>query len=381
MALRVLHVITELGTGGAETMMAQIITGSDRARFQHSVVSLSTLGAVGAELTAKGVKVAALGMDRRMPNPFPALALRRVIRETRPDVIKAWLYHANLLASIVKPRRIPVVWGVHSSSLSKEFLGLRTRIIANVCAPLSKWSPWRIVYDSYESAAVHHAIGYDAAKKVVIPNGFNTDICKPDPAAGRSMRKELGIAADVPLVGMAGRFHPAKDHRTFLEAASLLRSELPRIAFVLCGGTGITPANSTLMKWIDDFALGDAVHLLGRRENLPAFMASLDIGVVSSMTESFPLVVGELMAAGVPSVVTDVGDMKYLAGDIAIIVPPRNARAMADGCAALLRASPEERSRRGLAGRERIMARFALSATINAYEQLFEDAARAQSRQ
>jgi len=370
--VRVLHVITELDTGGAETMMAQVVTGGDRHRFHHAVVSLTTVGPVGAELLDNGVEVFALGMDRRLPNPFRSLALRRLIGEMRPDVIKTWLYHANLVTSLVAPRRIPIVWGVHSISLGDDFLGLRTRIVARACGPLSKWSPRRIVYDSHASAAAHQAIGYDATKAVVIPNGFDTNVFKPDPAAARALRGELGIADDVPLVGMVARFHPAKDHRTFLEAAALLRRDFPRIAFVLCGGMGITAENRVLTQWIDDLALGDVVHLLGRRENLPDFMAALDVGMASSMTESFPLVVGELMAAGTPCVVTDVGDMRFLAGDVAIIVPPRDPRALADGCATLLRAPAEERRRRGLAGRERIMARFSLNETMAPYERLFE---------
>jgi glycosyltransferase involved in cell wall biosynthesis len=381
MPLRVLNVITELGTGGAETMLAQVITCGNRDRFQHSVVSMTTLGAIGADLRARGVDVSVLGISRRLPNPFRLLALRRLIRETKPDVIKSWLYHANLAASVVLPRRTPLIWGIHSSSLGADFLGLRSRIVAKICALLSKRSPWRVVYDSHGSAAVHHAIGYDAAKSIVIPNGFDTDIFKPIPAAGRTLRGELGIADDCLLVGMAARFHRAKDHRTFLEAASLLRREFPRIAFVLCGGTGITSGNRMLVKWIDELELGDVVHLLGRRENLPEFMASLDVGVCSSMTESFPLVVGELMAAGAPCVVTDVGDMQFVAGDAATIVPSRNPRAIADGCAVLLRATPGERKTRGLAGRDRIMARFSLSATVAAYEQLFDDAVRDGNRQ
>jgi glycosyltransferase involved in cell wall biosynthesis len=373
MPLSVLHVITELDTGGAETMLAQVVTGADRDRFHHVVVSLTTLGPVGAELLRKGVEVTALGMDRRLPNPLRSLALRRLIGQMRPDVIKTWLYHANLVTSLVAPRRIPIVWGLHSISLGDDFLGLRTRIVARSCAPLSKWSPRRIVYDSHGSAAAHQAIGYDAAKSVVIPNGFDTDVFKPDPAAAGSLRRELGVADDVPLVGMVARFHRAKDHRTFLEAAALLRREFPRIAFVLCGGTGITTENRTLTKWIEDLALGDVVHLMGRRENLPSLMAALDIGVASSMTESFPLVVGELMVTGVPCVVTDVGDMRFLAGDAAIIVPPRNPRALADGCATLLSAPAEERRRLGLAGRERMMSRFSLNETMTAYERLFKD--------
>ena len=81
MALRVLHVITGLDTGGAETMLAQLVTRGDHDRFHHVVVSLTTVGSIGLELMRKGVEVSALGMGRRLPNPFRALALRRLIRE------------------------------------------------------------------------------------------------------------------------------------------------------------------------------------------------------------------------------------------------------------------------------------------------------------
>lgn len=374
MPLRVLHVVIGLDTGGAETMLARIINRSDRERFHHAVVSLTTIGSVGETLLRDGVDVTALGIRHRLPNPFLLLRLRGIIRRFRPDVVKSWLYHANFATALTVRGRAPIIWSVFYVP-PEVWLNRPTRAIAKLCARLSRSVPRRIVFDSQAAAARHEQLGYDREKFVVIPNGFDTTRFAPDAGARVALRHELGLPPETPIVGLVARFDPVKDHHTFLQAAAQLRRDVPGVAFVLCGGTGITEDNGVLRQWIDELGLRDAIHLLGRREELPFLMAALDIGVSSSAAESFPLVVGELMASGVPCVVTDVGDTALLAGDTAIVVPPCDAGALAVACSVLLRASAEERQLRGLAGRERIIDQFGLAATTEAYEQLFEEVA------
>ncbi len=62
---------------------------------------------------------------------------------------------------------------------------------------------------------------------VVIPNGFDTSLFVPDSGARSSVREELGLDRDTPLVGLVARYHPQKDHATFIQAAGILRSEMP----------------------------------------------------------------------------------------------------------------------------------------------------------
>src|SRR5580700_5282386 len=95
--LTVLHLITGLDTGGAEGMLARLVTGSDRARFRHIVVSMTGRGTFGPAIAASGIELRSLDVKRNVPDPGGLLRLRRVLREFQPDILQTWLYHADLL--------------------------------------------------------------------------------------------------------------------------------------------------------------------------------------------------------------------------------------------------------------------------------------------
>src|SRR5829696_3534925 len=109
--ITILHLITGLDTGGSEMMLYNLVARSDPTRFQHVVVSLSGIGAVGDRIAALGVPIHSLHMRRGVPDPRAFLRLLGVMRRVRPDVVQTWLYHADalgLLAASVS--RVPVVW-------------------------------------------------------------------------------------------------------------------------------------------------------------------------------------------------------------------------------------------------------------------------------
>jgi glycosyltransferase involved in cell wall biosynthesis len=175
------------------------------------------------------------------------------------------------------------------------------------------------------------------------------------------------------LVGLVARFHPQKDHKTFLEAAGRIRKRIENVHFLLCGD-GVTCENEKLRSWIDDNELQDSVSLLGRREDVPAVMAALDLLVLSSATgEAFPNVVGEAMSCGVSCVVTRVGDSAEIVGDTGIAVPPEDARRLAEACEQVLQLSDQERRELGAAARERVQYRYSLRAIADRYIQVYRE--------
>ena len=96
------------------------------------------------------------------------------------------------------------------------------------------------------------------------------------------------------------------------------------------------------MRLIEQTGMGDRISLLGERHDMPALIGGLDVLVVSSAWgESFPIVLGEAMASGVPCVTTDLGDSAWIVGDAGIVVPPRDPEALAEGMARLIAADPE----------------------------------------
>jgi glycosyltransferase involved in cell wall biosynthesis len=204
---------------------------------------------------------------------------------------------------------------------------------------------------------------------VVIPNGFDVSLFQPDAMAGNELRRELALPPTAKLVGLLARYHPMKDHRTFLSAASEVLGTGRDVHFV-AAGRGV-PESSDVREQIDRSGLGSRVHLLSERRDAARFLAALDVSVMCSSSEGFPNVVAEAMASGIPCVATDVGDAAAIVGDAGVVVAPRDSAALAAGITRLLDLDVQARSDLSVAARERIRARFSLEAMAQRYQQLY----------
>jgi glycosyltransferase involved in cell wall biosynthesis len=371
--IKVMHVITTLGPAGAETMLSRVASGMDTSRFQNEVVSLTDTLDLADRMRAVGVRVRTLGMKKRVPNPFLVMLLAKWIRESKPDVVHTWMYHANLVGTLASQLagNVPVVWGIHHSALDPRVHKRRTVLINRVCALLSRKFPARIVCCSEASLRIHKKLGYAHEKLEVIPNGFDLEQGKPDPAARVSVREELGIPANANLIGKAARFHPQKDHRNFIQAAARLHKLIPGTHFLLCG-QGVNWQNSQVVGWVDAAGIRDCCHLLGVRQDVSRLFAGVDIATTASLCgEAFPIVIGEAMACGTPCVVTDVGDSASIVGETGIVVAPGDPEALAEAWRKLIEAGPEVRRRLGMAARRRVQQHFALPTIVERYQAIY----------
>jgi glycosyltransferase involved in cell wall biosynthesis len=266
------------------------------------------------------------------------------------------MYHANLLASFAAfLTGIPVLWNVRQSLYD---LGYEKRSSAMVIRALAWLSlhPRSILYNSALSAAQHEAIGYSAGATVIVPNGIDTQRFQPDSAARESVRQELGLPADAILVGRVGRNTAMKDFPCLMEAAA----KLPHLHFITAGtDTQLLPAQKN-------------VHHLGERHDLPRLTAAFDIACSSSaFGEGFPNVLAEAMACGVPCVATDIGDSAWLLQDASLVVPARDAEALAAKLAEVAALPAEERAALGRKLRERIIQSFALPSVVRQFAEIF----------
>lgn len=372
---KILHIITGLNTGGAEMMLYKLLSSMERDLFSPEVISLTDAGPVGDKIQSLDVPVEALGMKRAVPDPQAVFCLARRLRQRRPDLVQTWMYHADLIGGIAAKMAgdIPLAWGIRHSNLDPKGSKRTTIWTTQVCARLSGWFPKRIVCCSEASKRVHALLGYDTAKMVVIPNGFDLASFKPDAGARHSVQQKLGISKETFIIGLVGRFDSQKDHFNFIRAAALLNQSNPEVVYLLCGD-GITWDNKALAGWIEEAGLRERFHLLGRRDDMPRIQAALDIAVSSSSYgEGFSNTVGEAMACGVPCVVTDVGDSALIVGDTGRVVPPKDPAALAGAWGELIRMSPQERAGLGAAARNRIMKNFSLPVIAASYEQLYKE--------
>jgi glycosyltransferase involved in cell wall biosynthesis len=373
--IRIAHVTTGLHPEGAEIMLLSLISGMDPARFSNEVISLTDLGAVGPRLQAAGVRVRALGMRPGIPNPYHLLRLASWLKKSQPQIVQTWMYHADLMGGVAArlAGKSAVVWGIHHTDLEPCRTKRLTIWTARACARLSHHIPKRIVCCSDASRRVHAGFGYAEQKMEVIYNGFDLRQFQPDAGARISLRRELGLSAGTPLVGMAARFHPQKDHQNFVEAAARLHAWAPDVHFLLCG-RDVNRENQELMSWINarPGGLGSVCHLLGIRKDMPRVFAALDLATLSSVTEAFPIAIGEAMGCGTLCVVTDVGDSAAIVGDTGKVVPPNDPQALAEAWREVLAMGPAAREQMGLAARQRVEGRFGIGAIVERYQELYQ---------
>lgn len=330
--MKILHVVTGgLGRGGAENNLLKII-GSTGKDVEHFVVILQLMPEYVDEFGVLGVDLHCLYIKNPVRFIFNLPSVLFKIRRFRPDVLQSWLYHSDLVGSVLAylVGVDNIYWGIRHFNLTPGTVKNRTLIIAKICAKLSRWVPRRIVSCSREAVTTHVQIGYDASKFVVIPNGYDLSRYFPNAAGRDHLRGEWGIPSGSFLLGMVARFDLQKDHQNLFRALGALKSAGVSFHCVLVGA-GMDASNPVLQKFAEQEGVTDFVSFLGPRNDIPDVMNALDLHVLSSLGEAFPNVLAEAMACGTPCVTTNVGDAAYIVGDTGWVVPPQDAEALAAG--------------------------------------------------
>jgi glycosyltransferase involved in cell wall biosynthesis len=373
--IKVTHIITGLPRGGAQSVLVQLLHGADSTRFDMDVISLTETGPIGELLSDSGIPVRALNMGRRVPNPGRVLRLASWIRQGSPDIVQTWLYHGDLVGGLAaRLAGCPVMWNLRQSDLDLKGTRRSTLWTVATCARLSRRIPETIVCCSEASRSVHRAQGYDGERMVVIGNGVDLGRFKPSEEATKAIRREIGVDDQARLIGLVARFHPQKDHQTFVQAAGEICSAVDDVHFVLCG-EDINGTNADLGHMIRETGFGERFHLLGIRDDIPQITGAFDLAVSSSFYgEGSANVLLEAMACGVPCATTDVGDSALIADGPGWVVPPRNAPALAVAMLNAMELTASELNARGAAAREIAEKSFSISTMVDRYETLYTSA-------
>lgn len=355
----ILHVISGLRTGGAETMLVALCRSLQARGSPQHVASLTEGGPNATALAGLGVAVHAFAPGGPLGAGLTILRLARLIRKVRPAVVQGWLYHGDLFAAL--SHRLAgasadtlLAWGLRNSDIDRARYG---RLLA-IGRRLSGW-PGVVISNSQAGADFHRGQGYRPRRLAVIPNGIDTRRFRPDAALRAQVRAELGIAADAVVAFHAARVDPMKDHATLLAAAALA----PDVHFLLIGaGTEALP-------------LPGNVRALGRRADPEWIAAACDLVVSSSaFGEGFSNAVAEGMAAGLVPIATRVGDAEAILGGIGQLVAPSDPAALALAVRSAAALPPPERMALGLAARSRIEAQFAVEAMADRFLAVWREA-------
>jgi glycosyltransferase involved in cell wall biosynthesis len=376
MMIKIMHLITDLDTGGGEMMLLKLLQTINLSSFKNVVVSMMDLGTLGSQIESMGIPVYTLNMQRGIPNPLAFTKLLRIIRNEQPTLLQTWLYHADLMGVLAGTiKGIPVIWNVLCADIDLSKYSFMTSVVFSCCKRLSD-KPVAVIVNSTAGLSFHQSLGYNPRSWQVIPNGFDINLFHPNGNARKEFRRELGLSQDSILIGIVARDDPMKDLPNFIYAGGILLKEsiTNDIHFIMVG-RGINQNNQELNSLIENNGWGERFHLLGERGDIPMIMAALDTFCLSSLSEGFPTVIGEAMACGVPCVVTDAGDSAVIVGDTGKVVPVKNPEALATACLDLINMTAPERLELGKRARERIEQNFNLPVVVARYEDLYREIA------
>lgn len=373
--MKIVFVITGTTIGGAQSMLLKVIERLS-PEFSPYLISLAPIKEIGERIRSLGVPVESFDMEPGKLNLAAFWRMKQRLGQISPDVVHTWMYHADLMGGLAaRLAGVPAVgWCIRHSNLSPNENKQLTLAIVKACAWLSRSIPDKILCCSDIARQVHVDVGYATEKMLVVPNGFDLSLFKPDESARLSLREELGVAPETPLVGLIGRFDVQKNHSGFIEAAAQLHKQRSDVNFVLAGSE-IDGSNYALTGPIVAAGLSQVMHLLGPRNDVPRLMAALDVLASSSIGEAFPNVLGEAMACGVPCAVTDVGDSAFIVGDTGHVVASRDMSGLAREIGALLALPRAERQALGNRARMRVSQQFEIGVVVKRYEDFYRDLA------
>jgi glycosyltransferase involved in cell wall biosynthesis len=370
--IRMTHLVTGLVQGGAEMTLARLLANIDRDRFVSEVIALGEFGPMADRIRSTGVALKILGMRRGRPSVAGFCRLASELRRFRPQVLQTWLYHADIAGLIAgRATGVPaIVWNVRASDMDMSHYRTMSALTLRACA---RWShqPTAVIVNSQAGKRHHERLGYRPRRWVLIPNGVDTTVFKPDAQARLAFRTELRLPEDAILIGSVARFDPMKNQPGLLRAAAIVARGHPRAHFLLAGAN-VDWSNPVLRDAAADPSLQGRVHLLGPRRDVPRLMAALDLAVSSSSYgEGSPNVLAEAMACGVACVATDVGDSCLIVGATGEVVMPDDPLALAAAIGRVVQLDAAARVARGMAARTRMLEEYDLPIAVARYEQLY----------
>lgn len=367
--VRVVEVLATGTNGGAQEHLYSLLTRIDRSRYDVSVVSLSAGSAV-RKLERAGIPTTVID------DPDDAVAVGTLaahLADLAPDVIHNHMYRAEIvgtkaaLALAGAGRARPyIVSTVHSSRVRsvedrdevRRLTPEMDRLIAVSSAIVDKihdeervGPPVELIYNGVDLERYDHQ----------------------EPCC--TLREEYGLPDDALLVGVIARLEPEKGHATLLDAWPAVVAAVPN-AYLLVVGEG--SRREMLIEQALALRVADHVVFTGRRDDVPAVTAALDVAALPSYREAQGLSILEAMALSRPVVATAVGGIPEVITDgvSGLLVAPHDPVALGQAIVRVLR-NHQLADMLGRAGHDTVHDRFCVELMVHAVEAIYDDGARA----
>ncbi len=373
--IALLKFVTDFRIGGTERQVANLATHLDRDRFDLHVACFRQIGDFLGEVRASGAPVTDYVIRSLLGFSVvrQQARLARYLRANRIRIVHTWGFYPNVFA--IPAARLAGVRLILASirDTGDHLPPSRRRLQQWVCRLAD-----RVLVNAVAVKERLISEGCAAEKMTVIPNGIDLRRFSRRPG-DRRIRDEFGLPDSAPIVAVVSRLNELKGIEYFLEAARLVSQSFPETRFVLVGdGVGRNervngPYRESLKRLSASLGLSRRIVFAGLRSDVPELLAGVTVSVLPSLTEGLSNTILESLATSVPVVATNVGGNPEIVvdGSTGLLVPPRDAAALAGAISALL-SNPARATRMGEAGRRRVEEHFSLEAMVRKTERLYE---------
>lgn len=379
--------MTRLVVGGAQETALATCSLADPSKFDHVLVVGAQTGLEGSlfeEATGLGIRVLVVSTLVREVSPVRDAAavasLIRVLVRERPDIVHTHSSKAGILGRIAaRGAGVPeVVHSVHGWSFNDHMPGPVRYVVALAERALAHVTD-RFVVENVKDMqrGIAHRIGRPETY-VTIRNGIDLKRYPASAAfresARTSVRAELKIPAEAPVVGTVIRFTTQKNPQSLVRAAAMVLTSQPTCYFIVVGDGPLRSETEAVAR---DLVIQDRVVFTGVRRDIPWLLAAFDVFALSSRWEGLPRVVLEAMASGVPIVAPRVDGIEEAVqnGISGVLVRPDDPVHLASG---ILQVISDQHAgiRYRVAARKTVEELFTLRRMTDQLQDLYESLAR-----
>lgn len=366
--MRLLKFVTLFAVGGTERQFVNLALSLDRKRVDVRFGCLRKWGQLVDDVEKHGIAIDDYGVTSfRSPRVLRTqLRLARNIRRDRIDIVHAYNFYANVFAipaaKLAGARVVASIrdMGAYLSPMQRRMQRIACSFADHILVNAEAIRQWLI------------SDGYDAERITVVPNGIEMARFRSR-EEWTSIREELGLTEDAPLVGYVGRIERRKGLEDLLVAAAMVVRENAAVRFVVAGVANDAGYMAEIEDLASSLGIRDRVAFIGYRDDVPRILSQLSVSVLPSLSEGLSNTLLESMAAGAPMVATRVGGTEEAMrdGENGLLIEPSDSLALTAAIKTLL----HDRSlalRLGSAARQTIVDRFSMSRMVERTTRLYE---------
>jgi glycosyltransferase involved in cell wall biosynthesis len=360
--MKLIFFITSLGMGGAENILSNLTDGLVEKGYDIKIVCLR--GDILVKPKSKNIKIVNLNFNKIKDIIKVFNLAKSVIREFKPDIVHAHMFHAIILARLLRlfvyfPKLICTAHSKSFGGIWRSYLYRFTDLFSDLNTNVS---------DEATEFFIKNRI-FKRRNTMTVTNGIDTEKFKKNESIRTTLRQQFGFSDQEFVFVAIGRFNEAKDYPNLLRAFSLYLQKSSLCSKLVIIGDG--ELRIQIEALIIEYKLENNVILLGIRKNVSDLLNIADVFVLSSAWEGFGLVIAEAMSTERVVIATDCGGVKEVLGDERFLVPVADSNALSDKMLEITQLTDAERTQIGYYNRQRILKEYSLNTMVDQWLKIY----------